>query len=101
MSEGKTTYEFDRYIDGRLMVEGVHIGRQTTVERAMQEAARVASRGPNGEVPVLVLRAGCVALGLALGATVCPRADALSVDECMVGQCIACRALASYREGRG
>jgi hypothetical protein len=50
------TYEFDRYINGRLMAEGVTIERAKTLEEAMVIAARIASRGPNREVPVLVLR---------------------------------------------
>lgn len=49
-------YEFDRYVNGVLMAEGVTIERQTTLDSATREAARIASRGPNGEVPVLVLR---------------------------------------------
>lgn len=51
------TFEFDRYINGQLMAEGVTIERQGNLPDAMREAARIASRGPNGEVPVLVLRA--------------------------------------------
>ncbi|MCJ8053812.1 hypothetical protein GB928_018305 [Shinella curvata] len=39
------------------MVEGVRIERIPTLEEAMIAAARIASRGPNGEIPVLVLRA--------------------------------------------
>lgn len=50
-------FEFDRYINGQLMAEGVTIERQGNLPDAMREAARIASRGPNGEVPVLVLRA--------------------------------------------
>ena len=50
-------FEFDRYINGQLMAEGVTIERQNNLSDAMREAARIASRGPNGEVPVLVLRA--------------------------------------------
>ncbi len=50
-------FEFDRYINGQLMAEGVTIERQKKLADAMREAARIASRGPNGEVPVLVLRA--------------------------------------------
>lgn len=49
-------YEFDRYINGRLMAEGVTIERAATLEEAMVIAARIASRGPNRELPVLVLR---------------------------------------------
>jgi hypothetical protein len=48
-------FTFSRYINGQLMAEGVTIERQATIEGAAREAARIASRGPNGEVPVLVL----------------------------------------------
>jgi len=48
-------YEFDRYINGQLMAEGVTIEREKTLEDACRVAARIASRGPNGEAPVLVL----------------------------------------------
>jgi hypothetical protein len=50
-------FEFDRYINGRLMAEGVRIERKPDLASASVEAARIASRGPNGEVPVLILRA--------------------------------------------
>lgn len=53
----RSVFEFDRYINGRLMAEGVRIERIPTLEGAMIAAARIASRGPNGEIPVLVLRA--------------------------------------------
>ena len=48
-------FRFDRYINGNLMAEGVEITRQSTLEGAIQAAAKIASRGPNGEIPVLVL----------------------------------------------
>ena len=51
-----TIYEFDRYIKGQLMAEGVTIEKQPTLELAMVAAVRIASKGPNGEAPVLVLR---------------------------------------------
>ena len=51
-----SAFEFDRYINGRLMAEGVRVERGESVEAAMRFAARIASRGPNGEAPVLVLR---------------------------------------------
>ncbi|PDT15858.1 hypothetical protein CO670_15285 [Rhizobium sp. J15] len=51
-----SVYEFDRYINGRLMAEGVTVEKAKTVEEATLTAARIASRGPNREVPVLVLR---------------------------------------------
>jgi len=50
------TFEFDRYVNGVLMAEGVTIEREETLEAAMLVAARIASRGSNGEAPVLVLR---------------------------------------------
>lgn len=50
-------FEFDRYINGKLMAEGVTIERQADLAGAMCAAARIASKGPNGETPVLVLRA--------------------------------------------
>lgn len=53
---GWPPFEFDRYINGKLMAEGVRIERIDSLEDAMIVAARIASRGPNGEVPVLVLR---------------------------------------------
>ena len=49
-------YEFDRYINGILMAEGVTIERQKSLEDAMRAAALIAPRGPNGEAPVLVHR---------------------------------------------
>ncbi|MBP0440644.1 hypothetical protein [Tianweitania sediminis] len=49
-------FHFDRYVNGVLMAEGVIIERQKTLEAACVEAARLASKGPNGEPPVLVLR---------------------------------------------
>lgn len=55
-------FEFDRYVRGALMAEGVYIGRQTTLADAMQEAARLAEKGPNGEVPVLVYRPSALCL---------------------------------------
>lgn len=50
-------FEFDRYVNGQLMAKGVFIERQNNLPDAMRAAARIASRGPNGEAPVLVLRA--------------------------------------------
>lgn len=49
-------FEFDRYVNGVLMAEGVTIERETTLEGAAKAAARIASRGANGEAPVLVFR---------------------------------------------
>ena len=49
-------YEFDRYINGQLMAEGVTIEREKTLEDACRVAARIASHGPNGEAPILVYR---------------------------------------------
>jgi len=51
-----SVYEFDRFINGRLMAEGVTVEKAKTIGEAMVTAARIASRGPNREVPVLVLR---------------------------------------------
>ncbi|WP_427183650.1 hypothetical protein ACL598_17750 [Bordetella bronchialis] len=53
----QAAWHFDRYIDGELMAEGVVIERQKDMEGAMRAAAAIASKGPNGEVPILVLRA--------------------------------------------
>ena len=53
----KPTFYFDRYINGVRMAEDVCVERETTLERAMLVAARIASKGPNGEAPVLVYRA--------------------------------------------
>ncbi|MCK0531486.1 hypothetical protein [Sphingobium agri] len=53
---GDAPFEFDRYINGKLMAEGVTIERETTLEAAMVVAARIASKGANGEAPVLVYR---------------------------------------------
>lgn len=53
-------FSFDRYINGKLMAEGVTIERQATLKRAASEAARLASKGPNGETPVLVFIPVCV-----------------------------------------
>ena len=52
----KRIWEFDRYINGVLMAEGVSIERQPDLASAMKAAAIIASRGPHGEVPVLILR---------------------------------------------
>ena len=46
---------FDRYVNGVLMAEGVEVTRAASFEEACVSAARLASRGKNGEVPVLVL----------------------------------------------
>ena len=51
-----TIHEFDRYINGQLMAEGVTIKKAETLEAATASAVRIASKGPNGEAPVLVLR---------------------------------------------
>lgn len=49
-------FHFDRYINGVLMAEGVEINKETTLDSAMKVASRIASKGPNGEAPVLVYR---------------------------------------------
>ena len=46
---------FDRYVNGVLMAEGVEIERASSFMEACVSATHIASRGPNGEVPVLVL----------------------------------------------
>jgi len=55
-SELKLSFEFDRYVNGTLMAEGVTIERASTLDKAMVAAARIAPKGPNGETPVLVYR---------------------------------------------
>lgn len=49
------TFEFDRYINGTLMAQGITIERETTLESAMKAAVRLCERRP-GQVAVLVLR---------------------------------------------
>ena len=49
------TFKFDRYINGKIMAQGVTVGDQPNLERAMMVATRIAVRGLNGETPVLVL----------------------------------------------
>lgn len=53
----KPPFYFDRYINGVRMAEDVCVERETTLESAMLVAARIASKGPDGEAPVLVYRA--------------------------------------------
>jgi hypothetical protein len=48
------SFIFDRYVNGTLMAEGVTIEREPDLQSATKVAARLASKGPNGEVPVLV-----------------------------------------------
>lgn len=57
IDKAEALFFFDRYVNGVLMAEGVCIERETTLEGAMQAAARIAAKGPNGEAPVLVYRA--------------------------------------------
>jgi hypothetical protein len=52
-----TVFEFDRYINGALMAEGVTIERASTLDDAAQKAAAIAAKGRFRETPVLVLRA--------------------------------------------
>ena len=52
----KRIWEFDRYINGVLMAEGVSIEKQPDLASAMKAAAIIASRGPHGEVPGLIVR---------------------------------------------
>ena len=54
----KRIWEFDRYINGVLMAEGVTVEKQPDIASAMKAAAIIASRGPHGEVPVLIVREG-------------------------------------------
>lgn len=49
-------FNFDRYINGVLMAEGVWVEKAGTLDAAMVIASRIASRGSDGEVPVLVYR---------------------------------------------
>ena len=51
-------YEFDRYIDGRLMAEGVAVEKAKTLADAALKASKIARRGQNGQSPVLVLANG-------------------------------------------
>lgn len=53
----KPTFCFDRYINGVLMAEGVCVEREATLSAAIVVASRIASKGPNGEQPVLVYKA--------------------------------------------
>lgn len=52
----KRIWTFDRYVNGILMAEGVEIEKAETFEQAAKAAVRLASSGPKGEAPVLVLR---------------------------------------------
>ncbi|WP_188238686.1 hypothetical protein [Stenotrophomonas maltophilia] len=45
---------FARFVNGVRMAEGVTIEKERNLTDAMQVAAKVASKGPNGEIPVLV-----------------------------------------------
>lgn len=51
MSSNPQCWEFDRYVKGRLMAEGIRITREKTLEAACQAASALADRGD-----VLVLR---------------------------------------------
>ncbi len=53
----KPPFHFDRYVNGVLMAEGVTIERESHLADAARVASRIASKGPNGEAPVLVLAA--------------------------------------------
>lgn len=50
------TFKFDRYIDGKKMAEGVNAGEHVDLASATKAAAQLASCGPKGQVPVLILR---------------------------------------------
>jgi hypothetical protein len=60
LTRPKPPFHFDRYINGILMAEDVCVEREADLASATAAAARIASRGPNGEVPVLVYRAPAV-----------------------------------------
>lgn len=49
-------YVFDRYVNGKLMAEGVAIELEPDLLSAIRRAVRLAAVGPNGEAPVLVLK---------------------------------------------
>ncbi|WEK05721.1 MAG: hypothetical protein P0Y65_05560 [Candidatus Devosia phytovorans] len=49
-------WEFDRFINGVLMAEGVTVKHAATAQQAFMKAASLTSKGPNREIPVLVLR---------------------------------------------
>ncbi|WP_329768834.1 hypothetical protein [Stenotrophomonas maltophilia] len=51
---GQPPFVFARFVNGVRMAEGVTIEKERNLTDAMQVAAKVASKGPNGEVPVLV-----------------------------------------------
>ncbi|HEL4191549.1 TPA: hypothetical protein UM521_000346 [Stenotrophomonas maltophilia] len=50
----QTPFVFARFVNGVRMAEGVTIEKERNLTDAMKVAAKVASKGPNGEVPVLV-----------------------------------------------
>lgn len=52
--EAAAPFVFDRYVDGALMAQGVTIERETTLEKAMLTAVRIAPRSRG--TTVLVLR---------------------------------------------
>lgn len=62
----KPTFYFDRYINGVKMAEDVCVERASSLSAAMVVASKIASRGPNGEAPVLVYRPAPLAEALAV-----------------------------------
>lgn len=62
----KPTFYFDRYINGVKMAEDVCVERASSLSAAMVVASKIASRGPNGEAPVLVYRPSPLAEALAV-----------------------------------
>ena len=62
----KPTFYFDRYINGVKMAEDVCVERASSLSAAMVVASKIASRGPNGEAPVLVYRPTPLAEALAV-----------------------------------
>jgi len=55
VSDDLAPYVFDRYVNGVLMAEGVTVERAPNLPSAMSKAASLAAKGPNREIPVLVL----------------------------------------------
>lgn len=54
MTAPERIWAFDRYVNGILMAEGVEITKAASLPEACANAAKIASRGPHGEPPVLV-----------------------------------------------
>ncbi|MBM2884048.1 hypothetical protein JFK97_06560 [Chromobacterium phragmitis] len=54
LAVGNPPFHFARYVNGTEMAEGVTIKNAASIEEAMVKATRLAARGPNKEIPVLV-----------------------------------------------